>query len=87
MKIRVTINGGPVNVHHQFGLICNPFPQIPKYEYSAANRMLQALDSDPLESTDQIRTILSGCDLEFIELCCKHFELGNRTSFVVEFPE
>lgn len=86
MRINVTINGGPINVWHRYGLKCNPFPQLARYEYSVANRMLQELDSDPIESTDRIRTILSGCAPEFIEICCAEFKAGQRVSFHVAWP-
>jgi hypothetical protein len=74
-------------VHEQFGLKCNPFPAIPKAEFSTANRMLRELDSDPLKSSAEVARILHGCDEEFIKLCCQKFEVGKRVSFVVSWPE
>lgn len=86
IRVTVTLNGGPVNVHRQYGLTCNPFPAIPRYGFNAANRMLRDLDADPLTSTDDIKRILHGCDSEFVELCCKHFVPGQRISFDITFP-
>jgi len=86
MRVTVTLNGSPTNGWHRYGLRCNPFPQIPDARFNTANRMLQELDSNPLESTAQIRTILSGCDPEFIELCCARFVSGQRVQFDVEWP-
>lgn len=87
ITVRVTINGGPENVHRQYGLTCNPFPAIPRFEYVAANRMLRELDSDPLASVDDVRRILAGCDDAFVDLCCQKFVAGQRVSFTIEFPE
>ncbi len=87
MKIEVILNGGPVNVWHVYSLTCNPFPQIAKYEYQRANRMLQLLDSDPLASVEDVRRILEGSNPEFIDLCCQKFIPGARVKFTVEFPD
>lgn len=86
MRITVTINGGPENVWHEWGLTCNPFPQLPAYEFVDANRRLRALDSDPLTSVEDIRRILEGCESEFIELCCRSFRPGERVQFDVTWP-
>lgn len=86
-RIKVTINGGATNRWHQYGLTANPFPQIGRAEASVANRMLRELDSDPITSTDQIRTILAGCDQGFIDLCCSQYKAGELVSFNVEWPE
>jgi hypothetical protein len=87
MVLKITLNGGPVNVWHNMGLTCNPFPHIARAESASANRMLQMLDSDPLQSTDDIRRILHGCTEEFIEVCCHQFVPGQRIAFTIEFPE
>lgn len=83
MTIVVTINGGPVNVFEHYGLPHNPFPATP---FPGANRILALLDSDPLHSEDEIRTILAGCSQEFVNLCCARFVPGKRISFNIEFP-
>ena len=87
MKVRITLNGGPANVWANWGLRCNPFPQIPSAEFATANRMLQALDSDPLQSSDEIRTILAGCDPAFVDLCVDRFKPGERVQFSVTWPD
>lgn len=87
-KIRatVTINGGPVNVWANMGLVANPFPAIPMAEYAEANRLLQRLDSDPIRSVKALRTILEGCSPEFIEGCVQRYRRGKRVRFVIEWP-
>ena len=87
MKVIVTLNGGPKNVWHQWGLNCNPFPHLARYEESTANRMLQQLDSDPLPDAEAIRRILKGCDPKFIDLCVQNFEPGSRVAFTVSWPD
>ena len=87
MKIVVTLNGGPKNVWHTYGLRCNPFPQIGKFEFATANRMLRELDSDPLTGPEDIRRILKGCDHDFIELCCSQFKAGERIQFTISWPD
>ena len=87
MRIKVTLNGGPVNVWHELGLRCNPFPQIAKHEFAAANRMLQELDADPLPDAAAVRRILTGCDPQFVDLCMRKFTPGERVAFVVTWPD
>lgn len=87
MRVKITLNGGPINRYAHMGLTCNPFPAIPQAEFATANRMLRELDSDPLKSMDDIRRILKGCAEEFIDLCCEKFIPGQRVSFTVSFPE
>lgn len=85
--ITVTLNGGPVNVWHQYGTRCNPFPQMARAEDSHANRLLQELDSEPLQSVQDIRRILHACSTEFVELCCQQFKPGERVQFQVWWNE
>lgn len=86
MKVRITLNGTDENPWHRYGLKCNPFPQIPKAEATEANRILQALDSEPIADVADLRRRLEGCTPEFIELCIAQFKPGERVRFVVEFP-
>lgn len=89
MKITVTINGTDTNRWHSYGLTCNPFPQIPIAgpDYNSANSILQKLDSDPIQSENELRAILEGCDKRFIELCCQYYKVGEVTSFGVSWPD
>ena len=48
MKVTVILNGGPDNPWHAMGLRCNPFPQIAKHEFAAADRTGHARIYDPL---------------------------------------
>lgn len=86
MRVEVTINGGPDNPWHVYGLTANPFPKIGRAEFGTANRMLRELDSDPITSQDQIRIILKGCDQEFIDRCVERYRPGERVSFIISWP-
>jgi hypothetical protein len=87
VKFRVALNGSATNPYLHLGLTSNPFPAIPDARFAGANEMLRQLDSEPLQSTDDIRRILKGCDQAFIDLCCSKFIPGIRVQFIVEFPE
>jgi hypothetical protein len=87
MKIRVTLNGTDANPWHRLNLTQNPFPQIGRAEFDAADRMLASLDGDPITGPADIRDRLKGCDPKFIEGVIARFVPGQRTRFIVEFPE
>jgi hypothetical protein len=85
--IKVRLNGTDENIWHKWGLKKNPFPQIGKAEFDAAERQINSLDGDPIKNIADIRRRLEGFDREFIELCIKQFKPGKRTVFEVTFPE
>jgi hypothetical protein len=87
MVITVTLNGTSENPYHKLGMRRNPFPQIARAEFNAADRMLAQLDAEPLNGPEDIRRILAGCDADFIELCCKQFKKGERVRFLVYWPK
>jgi hypothetical protein len=89
MKIRVYLNGTQVNPYHKLGLKCNPFPQIARYEYRAADWALAHLSAEPIPNVEHIKKVLTeaGASKEFIELCCAKFVSGKRVGFEIEFPE
>ena len=65
----------------------NPFPQLGRAEYDAGERQLASLDGDPIRGADDIRERLAGFDPEFVEGVVARFVPGERTTFVVTFPE
>lgn len=86
MKVTVRINGSNINPWSSMGMKANPFPQIPKAEFSGANELLRRLDSAPIKSEKQLREILVGCTPEFIDVCVRQYTPGKRISFDIEFP-
>lgn len=87
MTFTVTINGGPDNPWHAYGLRCNPFPRLGRYEHRGLERVLRELDGDPIPSQEALLKILEGCSEEFIDLCRTLFREGQRISFDVTFQE
>jgi hypothetical protein len=86
-RLNISLNGTDVNPYHRWGLSCNPFPQIGKYEWDAAQRILASLGGDPIQDTDYIRKKLKGFHSEFIEICCRKFEKGKYIQFYIEWSE
>jgi hypothetical protein len=86
VKIRVRLNGTDSNPYHKMGLTRNPFPVIPKAEFSAANDLLARLDAEPIESSTHLLELLRETTSEFQEVCLKYFQLGKHVSFLVEVP-
>lgn len=87
MQITVRLNGTDTNPYSKWGLRCNPFPQIGRAEYDAAERRLNSLGGEPIPDTDYIRHTLKGFSSEFIELCCSNFRKGEYIEFLVNFPD
>jgi hypothetical protein len=87
LTLVVTINGTDTNPHLRYGLRVNPFPQLGKAEYTAAERQVASLDGDPVLGPEDIRARLAGFSEEFIKLCCDRFQPGKRVRFLVTFPE
>lgn len=86
-KFLVELNGTDENPYHRLGLTQNPFPQLGKAEYDAAERRLHSLGGDPIPDTDYIREKLKGFNPEFVELCCSKFEKGKMVKFYIEFND
>jgi hypothetical protein len=86
ITLTVRINGTDKNPWHKMGLKCNPFPQIGKAEYDAAELTLAELDGDPVTGPEDIRKRLRGFSPEFVELCVANFRPGERVAFDVTFP-
>lgn len=81
------LNGTDKNPYKRFDLTRNPFPQIAKAEYDAAEKALNSLGADPLKSVDDIRARLSGhFTEEFVESVCARFEPGKMIRCFVEYP-
>jgi hypothetical protein len=85
MKVNVVLNGTDTNPFHKFGLKRNPFPQIARAEYAAANDLLARLEAEPIKDTSELRSRLDGCSDEFIDLCCAQFKPGEMARFTIEF--
>src|SRR5262249_58797045 len=88
MKIVVILNGTKVNPFLRYGLKRNPFPQIARSEYAAADRALATLAAEPIPNADYIRKVLAGVEAsaEFVDLCCQKFKPGERVKFSVQWP-
>ena len=90
MRIKVFLNGTSVNPYHALGFTRNPFPQLGRAEYDAAERQISLLGADPIPpvgAEDYIRKTLAGFTSEFIELCVRNYKPGELAVFEVEFPE
>lgn len=87
MVFQVVLNGTEINPYKSWGVTQNPFPQIPKAEYTKQILHLQALGGEPIPDTDYIRNHLKGWSKEFVDLCCERFEKGKMVKFDVAFPE
>lgn len=85
LKLVVTINGTSGNPWHKMGLTQNPFPQIPRAEFTKYMQDLARLDSEPILNVSQIKEILVGWSPEFIDICCSKFEAGERVRFEVTY--
>jgi len=87
MTITVCLNGTNRNPFHRWGLRQNPFPQMARAEYDAADRRLNSLGGEPIPDVEYIRKTLSGFSPEFVELCCSKFVKGEYVRFRVTFPD
>jgi hypothetical protein len=86
MSVTVSINGTEENPFAKWGLLCNPFPQIAEAEFVAGCMQLNKLAAGPVRSVEQIREILTGFSVEFVELACEKYKPGERVTYVVDFP-
>jgi len=85
--IVVRLNGTNENPFAKWGLNQNPFPQIPKAEYSEACLRMQSLGGEPIPNVEHIRKTLEGFTPEFVNLCCRMFKRGMYVTFTVEWPD
>jgi len=87
MELVVRINGTGSNPYHRLGLRQNPFVQLGRAEYVAAERMVASLDGDPVTCEQDIRDRLPGFAPEFVELCVANWRPGQRVTFTVSWPD
>lgn len=85
--LRVVINGTDRNLWNGWGLKQNPFPQLGKAEWYAAERKIASLDGAPVTSVQDIRDRLPGFSAEFVEACIAHYAPGERVGFTVWWEE
>jgi hypothetical protein len=86
VTVPVQLNGTNFNPYAAMGFKSNPFPTIPKAEFTWANAMLADLRSKPIKDTDDLRKRMKGCSEELIELCVSKFQKGAIVTFSVAFP-
>lgn len=87
MRFTVHLNGTNENPWHGLGLTQNPFPQIPKWEYTKQILHLQALGGNPIPNTDYIRNHLKGWKQEFVDELCDRFQPGKMIVVDVTIPD
>lgn len=80
----VMLNGMDTNPYSKYGVRCNPFPQIAKYETQQQIMRVQELGATPIPDTNFIRNHLKGyASEELIDLCCKQFQKGQYVEFMI----
>lgn len=87
IELTITINGTDANPWHRYNLRQNPFPQLGRAEYDAAERQLASLDGDPIRDADDIRSRLTGFAPEFVDGIIARWEPGKRIRFQFTCPE
>ena len=88
MKITFVLNGTNENPYHKMGFTMNPFPQLGKAELNGVMMQVNSLDGDPIRGPEDIRQRLEGWDPKFVDMLIeKYYIPGQRTRFVVEFPD
>jgi hypothetical protein len=87
-NLTVRLNGTGENPYHQFGLTCNPFPQLGVNQWD--ERPLQKLGGDPIPHDNAeayIRETLKGFSQDFVDLCVSQFRPGKYIEFEVTWME
>lgn len=87
--ITVGLNGTDTNPYHKLGLTRNPFPELGKSEWDAAELQMHKLGGDPIPQDNPeayIREVLAGFSSEFVDLCVQNFRPGKYVKFKVFWP-
>ena len=85
-RFHVCLNGTNENPFHRYGLKCNPFPQVAKYELMPLNRLLNNLGAEPIKDETDLRRRLEGASQEFSDGCVARFRPGEMVEFEITFP-
>lgn len=87
IRLTVKLNGTKINPFARWGLRCNPFPQIGKYELMPMQRRLNELGGEPIKDEADLRKRLEGFEPSFIEGCVARFKPGEMVQFDITFPD
>lgn len=85
----VDLNGTDTNPYERWGLRCNPFPQLARYEWTQAEMALNTLGGEPLKGPEDIRSRLAGVGFDgwFIDGLCERFRKGVMVRVHLHWPE